>query len=206
MPPRPLLCRPSLAPAARAAGSGRCRARAGARPLPPGSAAPSPRSARSGESRPSPPSLPGARRGRCVRGGRAGGGCGSRGWGRGGGRGGSCGDGGRGSRPRSGTGVAAGRGARARCGGALAGGSCRLGQPPVVGGRDHRRLFPPLSPSRPSPDLPPRTRRSQRRRLVAAGLRCGASLGSFDLKPPAASSCQMSLSLSPLGSQPRSRT
>ncbi|XP_058401144.1 RING finger protein 214 isoform X2 [Diceros bicornis minor] len=34
VPPRPLLSRPSLSPSARAAGSGRCRARAGARPLP----------------------------------------------------------------------------------------------------------------------------------------------------------------------------
>lgn len=86
--------RPGLAPCARAAGSGRCRARVGARPLP--QARPPPPPSPPAQVRPFPPPPPllpgGAAREVCA-GRRAGRGGGTRG--RGGGRGGGGGDGGR---------------------------------------------------------------------------------------------------------------
>ena len=208
MPPRPLLSWPSLAPAARAAGSGRCRARAGARPLPPSSAAPSPRSARSGASRPSP--LPSRRRGAggvCGAGARAGG-SGARGGGSGRGAWRELRRRGLGSWPRSGTGA----GSQAAQGGGGQGleglwqeEAAHWASPLWTAAGTTRRGFPPLSPSRQSPDLL-RTSRNWRRRL-AGGRRRLVVPGfpwHFRLYAPRRSLCQMALVPSPLGSELRS--
>lgn len=79
-------------------------------------------------------------------------------------------------------------------------GSAGRASPAVEGGQDHSASLPPIVPFATVPGSPPLTRRSRLRRLIAAGLRCEAPLGLFDLTPPApaAASYQMSPSPSPL--------
>lgn len=185
--PRPLLSRSSLAPSVRAAGSGRCRARAGARPLPRGPAAPSPRSARSGACRPSPRSLPGARRRRGVRGGRAGRGCSAAGAGRGGGGCGGCReDAGLGPGLEAERGQASGWSGRGQgADGFWSRGAATSASPRVEGGLSTRRCFPPLSPPPlvlpGDPSLPP----SPPRWWSPPGCGAGASVARSRLFLPA---------------------
>lgn len=178
MPPRPLLPGPSLAPCRSCRRKWEVpRARAGARPSPQVSAAPSP---------PAPPGLRcvpsspvrsrGRDAGRCVRGGR-GRGRGARGGGRG------CRGGGAwrelwgrawGSRPGSGTGVGSLTGGPRAVKGALAGGIGRRRQPPCGGRLDHSASLPPPLTFRDRPRISPDDLSPRLRRRSPPG--CGARL------------------------------